>query len=266
MEVSYELLKKQFVDSGKVTEDVFKDIEDASNNRSAYATWLLKKVSEKMIKPEDVYKFKEYLDIYDRNRTKFEFKDINLYKTKEQVADLIRKSVTFKNEIKKDPSLNKGVEKKDKYKQYEMGTVNGFTVYEIPKGRTELYGMSCDLGSGTEWCTATGKTEGYFDEYINQGALYIFIKPNSKEKYQLFFPQSQFMDEKDIPINISDHKNLFQFLSSKGVDIGLQNKIEIGEKLTDKDLNIDGDLILDNKLFVTSSWFHDDLTIFFNSS
>jgi len=245
LEVSYDLLKQQFVDTEKVTQQVFDDIKDASNNKSAYATWLLKKVSEKMIKPEDVYKFKEYLDIYDKNRLKYQFKDINLYKTKEQVADLIRKSVELKSTIEKDPSQAKGVEKKDKYKQFELGTVDGFTVYEIPKGRTDLYGMSCDLGSGTEWCTATGKTKDYFNRYINAGPLYIFIKPSSNEKYQFSFAENQFMDKDDRKIEIKSHLNLFRFLLERGVQIGLFPKLLLKyNNFTEDDLNVSRGLYL----------------------
>ena len=32
----------------------------------------------------------------------------------------------------------------------------------------ETYEASCALGSGTHWCTATGNTRGYYDDYIEQ--------------------------------------------------------------------------------------------------
>ena len=73
-------------------------------------------------------------------------------------------------------------------------------VYELPKGRKDLYGVSCKLGSGTEWCTATGKTKSYFNKYISSGPLFIFIKPGSEEKYQFSYENDQFMDKDDTPI------------------------------------------------------------------
>jgi len=92
--------------------------------------------------------------------------------------------------------------------------VSGFTVYELPKGRTDLYGTSCELGSGTQWCTATGNTDYHFKEYINRGPLYIFIKGD--QKYQFSFSARQFMDKKDRPVAIAGDPYkvlpLFQFV------------------------------------------------------
>ena len=40
LEVSIDQVKTQFVDSGKITQDVFDEIIKASGNKGAYATWL----------------------------------------------------------------------------------------------------------------------------------------------------------------------------------------------------------------------------------
>ena len=66
--------------------------------------------------------------------------------------------------------------------------------------RDDLYGVSCELGSGTEWCTATGKTRRHFDKYISKGPLFIFIKPGSDEKYQFSYETNSFMDKNDSSI------------------------------------------------------------------
>lgn len=194
-EVSIEQLKQQFVPS-KISEEGFKEIVDAGNNKPSYVTWLVKKVSDKIIKDEDVYKFKEYLDIFDKNKNRFKYKDINQYKTREDVANAFLDTVIeIKSEIARDPSKAKGVTKTDKYKEFEIGEVEGFTVYKLPQGRKDLYGISCDLGSGTEWCTATGKTKDFFERHIEHGSLYIFIKPGSNEKYQFSYEANEFMDK-----------------------------------------------------------------------
>ena len=72
--------------------------------------------------------------------------------------------------------------------------MDGFAVYKIPQGSDDLYNVSCELGSGTEWCTATGKTSSHFDRHISQGSLYIF--DNGKgEKYQFHYENNEFMDK-----------------------------------------------------------------------
>lgn len=63
---------------------------------------------------------------------------------------------------------------------------------------------SCLLGSGTDWCTAK-EDNSYFNQYSRQSPLYICInKQNRKEKYQLHFATSQFMDKSDSSINLSE--------------------------------------------------------------
>ncbi len=79
-EVSIADLEAQFVDAGKISSEDFKEIIDATGNKSAYATWLAKKVADKIIKPEDIYKYKKYFLIFDRNKKLYPFPDINQYK------------------------------------------------------------------------------------------------------------------------------------------------------------------------------------------
>lgn len=245
LEVSMQQLKQQFVDSGKVSEDDFKEVETAVGGKSAYATWLLKKVVDKIVKPEDVYKYKDYFNTFERRKSEYKYKDINLFKTEQDLQDFIKTSVELRSQEKEDPSKAKGVDKSSKYAEYKIGSVDGFDVYEIPKGRKDLYGMSCELGSGTEWCTATGKTKQYFDNYISEGPLYIFIKPGSDEKYQFSFEENQFMNKNDNEVALSDHKSKLQFLNNKGVNVGLKIKLIIGAtNFTKDELKVEGDLDL----------------------
>ena len=66
------------------------------------------------------------------------------------------------------------------------------------KVQKDLFGASCELGSGTDWCTATGKTDNFFQDYISKGDIYIIIsKSNPKEKYQFHYETDSFMDRDD---------------------------------------------------------------------
>ena len=200
LEVSLDQIKTQFVDTGKLTDSEFTEIIDSSGGKSAYATWLSKKVADKIINAEDIYKYNAYFKVFDRRKREYVFQDLNQYKTLNDISQFITKSVEIAAAEQKDPSQQKGIAKSNKYDEFKLGSVDGFDVYEIPKGRTDLYGVSCELGSGTEWCTATGRTKNYFDNYIAKGPLFIFIKPGSDEKYQFSYEESQFMDKNDRPV------------------------------------------------------------------
>ena len=196
-EASIEQLQTQFVDACKMEQSVFDSIKDATQ-KGAYATWLVKKVIDGSIKVEDISKYKKYFSIFDKNKRRYPSPDINAYGKKHPISDFIKISVDIADEITADPSKAKGETKSDKYSKFKIGEVDGFTVYKIPQGSTELKGVSCELGSGTEWCTADSRAS-YFERYIKDGPLYIF--DNGKgEKYQFHFESGQFMDKNDTPV------------------------------------------------------------------
>ena len=196
-EASIAQLQSQFVDTNKVSQEDFDKIKDATGGKGAYATWMTKKVADKVLKGEDIYKWKDYLQMFNRRKKDFKSPDINSYKTQSDIGEFIKKAIELRDEEGKDPTKKKGVSKTDKFSDLKIGEVDGFDVYEIPKGRKDLYNTSCELGSGTEWCTATGNTSNYFNQYIDEGPLYIFMKPGSDEKYQFHFESDQFMDKND---------------------------------------------------------------------
>ena len=239
LEVSLDQLKTQFVDTGKITDSEFTEIIDSSGGKSAYATWLTKQVVTKLINAEDIYKYNAYFKVFDRRKREYVFNDINQYKTQQDLNSFIVKSVEIAAAEQKDPSQQKGIAKSDKYDDFKLGSVDGFDVYELPQGRKDLYGVSCELGSGTEWCTATGNTRRHFDSYINSGPLFIFIKPGSDEKYQFSFERNSFYDKNDQAIK-GNKINLFKFMQSIDLkyEIPLIQKILYApELLTPDDLN-----------------------------
>jgi hypothetical protein len=205
-EVSIQQLQTDFVDTGRITKEVFDNILTATKNDSALATWLTARVAgtkkdPATIKPEDIYKYEQYFDVFKRRKKEYPTSDINQIKTSQQIQNFIKTSADLASQEEQDPSTQKGVSKTEKFKDLKIGDYNGFSVYMIPKGRKDLYPTSCELGSGTEWCTATGNTPSYFEDYIESGPLFIFIdNSDPKNKYQVSFEEEQFMDKYDNPI------------------------------------------------------------------
>jgi len=71
-------------------------------------------------------------------------------------------------------------------------------LYNGPLGQLaipETKKASCELGSGTKWCTAA-KSDNMFTHYNRQGPLYIW-RDKDGSKYQFHFPSTQFMDRRD---------------------------------------------------------------------
>jgi hypothetical protein len=205
-EVSIQQLQTDFVDTGRITKETFRDILNATQNDSALATWLTARVAgtkkdPAIIKPEDIYKYEQYFNVFKRRKKEYPTSDINQIKTSQQIQNFIKTSTDLASQEEENPSAQKGVSKTEKFKDLKIGDYNGFSVYMIPKGRKDLYPTSCELGSGTEWCTATGNTSFHFEDYIESGPLFIFIdNSDPKNKYQVSFEEEQFMDRYDVPM------------------------------------------------------------------
>jgi hypothetical protein len=84
--------------------------------------------------------------------------------------------------------------------------------FEVPEGAEVLYNgplgllaipkteeASCELGSGTRWCTAGGE-DNRFAYYSKNGPLYIWRDKNG-EKYQFHWESMQFTDARDRPLS-----------------------------------------------------------------
>ena len=205
-EVAIDTLKTQFVDTGRIKDTTFQSILDAAQNDSAFATWLTSRVAgsrkaKPIIKIEDIPKYKNYLSVFKRNKNKYPLKDINMIKDQNSLNDFIKVSRDISDAEGEDISSQTGVSKADKYAQLKMGEVDGYEIFKFPQGSEDLYGASCELGSGTAWCTATGQTDSWFKQYINDGPIYIIInKSDSKDKYQFSFETHSFMDRNDLDI------------------------------------------------------------------
>jgi hypothetical protein len=205
-EVAIDTLKTQFVDTGRIKDTTFQSILDAAQNDSAFATWLTSRVvgsrkAKPIIKIEDIPKYKSYLSVFKRNKNKYPLKDINMIKSQYDLNDFIVVSRDIADAEGEDISSQKGVSKADKYAQLKMGEVGGYEIFKFPKGAEDLYGASCDLGSGTAWCTATGQTDTWFKDYIKDGPIYVIInKSDPKDKYQFHYESNQFMDKNDLDI------------------------------------------------------------------
>ena len=180
-------------------EDLLSVIEtkDPTPNK-AYTPWLARMYINGGVKLEDLNRG-NILGIYDigkrRRMLRPEHTDINAFKTYKNFED----TMFAKYDLDKiDNTETKVQEKGQASKVFE----NDDVLVVVPHDEA----AACRYGANTHWCTASTKGENYFDHYNRQGKMYILIpkKPeHDKEKYQLHFPSSQFMDEDDDDVSLS---------------------------------------------------------------
>lgn len=164
---------------------------DKPNKMGKYGKWLLALYSTKKLKLEDLYKAKEYLSYFIKYNNVIENKDINSYKSLNDLYAVV-------SGFMQNPS--QATSKQDAIRKIKEGAEKVYEDNEwliiIPHTKE----ASCYYGKGTQWCTAADKGNNMFDYYNEQGNLYININKTTHEKYQFHFETNSFMDETDSAI------------------------------------------------------------------
>ncbi len=229
-------LKDKYVGEGKPVSDAyFELIENVSKNKFYLIQWLTKKVGTFIIKDEDIYKYEEYFEIFEKNKSKFPYTDINQVKTADDVQEFIRKcieiregNIRFEEQPKGDNYLTQSeIEKLERGggSKY-LGMFDDYQVFQITKPNEENWKVYRDLlgrckgreqGAKIEICTI-GQFS-YFKKYLKEdrGSSYfvLYNLNDPKSPYQLHVETNQFMDKDDDPdIKINKFK-FYDWLSEK---------------------------------------------------
>lgn len=109
-EINTQRLKSMFLDTGKISERDYEQIIGITK-KTAYGMWLAKKVSDDLVKSEDIYKWEEYFKIFDRRKRDFKYNDINRYKSEDDLRNFMDEVLLIKRAEQDDPSAAKGVSK-----------------------------------------------------------------------------------------------------------------------------------------------------------
>ena len=175
--------------------------KEGSNSVGKYGKWLLgfyKKdypLDHPLYSIEDIYNLIDVYNQYKNDSAKDIEKDINKFKSIEDLADALRNAGEVKLSARQQERRlrnSKDVKKIFEDSKWEIWVPQSFA-------------GSCTLGKGTNWCTAYSDDDSYYKQYTRQGPLYVFInKQNPKEKYQLHVETESFMNKDDNKANLED--------------------------------------------------------------
>ena len=240
-------LKDKYVGEGKpIKEEDFRKIEEVAHGKFYILAWLTKKIGTALLKTEDLYKWKEYIDIFEKNKKKFKFQDLNLFKTSEDLQNFIETALQIKegdvkyedipqssaflskNEIEKLTSTggNKYLGFWKPEKGLKAAGSDGYQVFEISEPTRENWKVYRDLlgrckgrekGASIEICTIAHYS--YFKDYLkgDKGSKYIvlFNLNDSLSPYQLHVESQQFMNKNDVERYNFDKDLFLKWLSEK---------------------------------------------------
>lgn len=178
-------------------EEFIELIGEADPSRNGmYMPWLAKVVFADPVlnKIEDLERTKGDLEMFERLKPRLAKKDINQYRSFNELFDAIepllataRKEQQDKEEENKELAALKGQLK---------------IVYRGPEGwimvpLTEQ--ASCYLGQNTRWCTAATISSNMFKSYDRSDFLFVIYNKEKKTRRQLHLVDDQYMDEQDRP-------------------------------------------------------------------
>jgi hypothetical protein len=197
-----QIVNKRLATDEKLTEEEINTIVQAdptSREGSAgkYSEWLIKQyinsdASYRSRFFEDLYKYTEALTVFHEKklRNKIKKNDINAIKDLWELQDIISEDEEEKYTALGFPDT------KQLEASGEVEVVLRDT--EMCIYWTKTHRANTILGTGTKWCTVP-KSSSYFDEYNEQGPLFIlFMRESNKiKRFQYHFESEQFMNERD---------------------------------------------------------------------
>lgn len=169
---------------------------DPSGERADALVWVARMYAAREFLLEDITGLRNDLHKFFRYRTRIPNKDLNSYKNLNQLYDAIEAV-----EGDEPPISGKQAQKLAKVQGAEkvIETPDISVVKLLTPEAANIY------GKGTKWCT-TSENGGHFNSYSAQGPLYAIIvnSAGNQRKFQFHFESSQFMNERDRPVDQND--------------------------------------------------------------
>jgi hypothetical protein len=190
---------------------------------SAYFEWLALQYINTDLKFEDLYKYAEYLYLFDRYKSRLQQKDIFRYSYRELIDTVLR----FKRlsdsyiPLQLDEETISIIKEDIKHRNVELiypsiSQLSVTTPYHVLQINNKQ--SSIKYGCNTEWCiTRPGNSmwEHYTENSIDDVFYFLFI--NGKEKYAYYYDRSRgidIYDQSDNNIPVSKFTGRFPFMKN----------------------------------------------------
>lgn len=184
------IMKRYHEDNGLKPdfEEPIQIVKYLSKIHPKYIQWIVKHWIKSEFKLEDRARIKEELENFDKYKSRLEIKDINQYYSLRMLLQAVTPFMDQPEQLS-IKQLRKQIKKDGANKLIDE---NGILMYEIKTKEA-----ACLLGAGTRWCTAA-KENNMFTYYHTKSPLYVIIKTDTNEKFQLHLTTGSFMNAEDI--------------------------------------------------------------------
>jgi hypothetical protein len=168
--------KKLYMDTHKIPEHTFEQLlEKDPTEQKKYIEWMCKSyiAGNRTISQYDV--IADFDNLLSRNKIEPQKRDINKYKTPEQVYDVVK---YYEVQEPSKSQLQKQVKTNEAVKVFEND--NAVVVKPLSKDASVCY------GAGTKWCTSASSSHNYFNTYFYNAKVtlyYVIAKKDAPSNY-----------------------------------------------------------------------------------
>lgn len=190
-----------------------------NNSLGKYGKWILNLYNKGNLSEDDFAEVTPLLQQFTIYRNRIQDKDLNRYKTLEELADILASVVdddsmlTDRQKLRFQKNVKAGRIKIAAEDDYDTVFDDySFTVY-VPN----THEASMKLGKGTEWCTAH-ENPMWYEKYTDGGyKLYIIKNKETGERYQYSDLDGDILDQEDEEFDYMEtfygDKDLVEFLN-----------------------------------------------------
>jgi hypothetical protein len=130
-------------------------------------------------------------------------KDINQYANLNELEEVVNTTIPYYRHHQKKKAYLDAEQGMDK-----IGEDRAWEIY-IPRNK----GAACELGKGTDWCTAAPGLDYYEEYHSDDDPLIVFVsKQDPKDRYQFHYGTEQYMDNEDVPVATETFLHLHRIL------------------------------------------------------
>jgi len=186
--------------------EIINKIIDADPTKNQqYSLWIIQTYINKGINYlEDLSRVYNALTLFNKFKNKLPINQRDIQKIK-KLSELENLVDQFK-EVKTGKEVKQNIS--DEIKKQTKIIYNGQEGKIIIPLTKEA---SCYLGQNTRWCTAATESENMFNDYNNEGPLYIIL-PKDGTKWQFHLQSEQLMDEQDDEVDFYEFDNMYPWV------------------------------------------------------
>ena len=187
-----------------------------------YGKWLLNLYNKGNLPEESFADVTPLLNQFTTYRNRVQNKDLNSYKTLDDLADVLASVVdddsmlTPRQKVRFLKNVKSGKTVLDKSDDYEVALDTPKFIVYIP----HTHEASMKLGKGTSWCTAHENPSWYNHYTEDGGKLYIVKNKDTGERWQYSDDSRDFLDDADNEFDVigllAQDKQLADFFSNFG--------------------------------------------------